>query len=233
MTWIKLDDGFPQNPKIVGLSDRAFRDYISGLCYSGMYPTDGFIPKAIISKVKGTKELINSGLWEQLSDGILIINYTEYQSQKSEVERKKELNRDRVMRYREKSNALVMHPENREQRTEINTATPNGVQGLVALYFDNFKGEIKPSGAQLAGHIQLLLKQVSIERLTELVPLVALEGKPLTVNTVAYYTNREKPATPTPTPPRYSASDAPVGVPIPAEVKSLRDRLKYGSEAIL
>ena len=107
-------------------------------------------------------------------------------------------------------------------------ATPYGVQQLVTLYFDNFSGEVKPSGGQIAGHIQILLKQIAAERLAELIPLVALDGKPLTVNTVAYYANRqpEKKSEPTPTPPPYRASEAPVGVPIPEDVKKLKDALK-------
>jgi hypothetical protein len=108
------------------------------------------------------------------------------------------------------------------------TATPNGVQQLVTSYFDNFRGEVKPSGGQVAGHIQILLKQIPAERLLELIPLVAMDGKPLTVNTVGYYANRqpEKKSEPTRTPPPYRASEAPVGVPIPEDVKKLRDNLK-------
>lgn len=133
MTWIKLDDGFPQNPKIVGLGDHSFRLYISALCYSGKYLTDGFIPQAIINQLGDATELLEMGLWEETLGGIQVINYTEYQTPKAEVEKKREANRERVMRYREKSNgesnavgnALVMHPDNRiqKQNTETDTFT--------------------------------------------------------------------------------------------------------------
>ena len=118
MTWIKLDDGFPQNPKIVGLGDHSFRLYISALCYSGKYLTDGFIPQAIINQLGDATELLEMGLWEETLGGIQVINYTEYQTPKAEVEKKREANRERVTRYREKSNALVMHPDNRIQSTD-------------------------------------------------------------------------------------------------------------------
>jgi biotin operon repressor len=120
----------------------------------------------------------------------------------------------------------------RGHNTEINTmetktATPNGVQQLVTLYFDNFRGEVKPSGGQIAGHIQTLLKQLTYERLAQLIPLVALDGKPLTVNTVAFYANyQEKKSAPTLVPPPYKPSDAPVGVPMPDKVKELKKMLE-------
>ena len=43
MSWVRLDDNFPNHPKVVGLSDQAFRLYISGLCYASHYLTDGLI----------------------------------------------------------------------------------------------------------------------------------------------------------------------------------------------
>ena len=132
MTWVKLDDGFPNNPKIVGLSDHSFRLYVSALCYSGKYLTDGFIPQAVVDQLGNPDELLDNGLWEETLGGIYVNNYTEYQTPKAEVEKKREANRNRVMRYREKgngvsngvSNAFVMQPDNRGQITEsINNYT--------------------------------------------------------------------------------------------------------------
>jgi len=127
MSWIKLDDGFPQNPKIVGLSDHSFRLYISGLCYSGRYLTDGFIPAAIIKQVGNPSELIEKGLWEVTPEGIQITNYTEYQTPKFEVERKREQNRERGERFRESrkrvSNAEITLPEYRIQNTDNRSNT--------------------------------------------------------------------------------------------------------------
>lgn len=49
MTWLKLDDSFPDHPKIVGLPDRAFRLYVRGLCYSAHYLTDGWLPEDVVA----------------------------------------------------------------------------------------------------------------------------------------------------------------------------------------
>ena len=119
MTWIKLDDGFPNNPKIVGLSDHSFRLYIAGLCYSGKYLTDGFIPEAIINQLGDPTELLEKGLWESTFDGIQVTNYTEYQTPKAEVEKKREQGRERGERYRSRvTNASITLTDNRIQNTD-------------------------------------------------------------------------------------------------------------------
>ena len=104
------------------------------------------------------------------------------------------------------------------------TATPSGVGGLVKLYFDSFNGELPPSGNQVAGQIQLAMKKgLTEERLQEVIPIVAAEGKPLTINTLAYIINRSPVAKsePTPTPPPYRAEEQSQGVPVPEHLKEM------------
>jgi len=110
-----------------------------------------------------------------------------------------------------------------KKKQKETTATPNGVQPLVTLFFENFEGEVEPPRGQIAGQIQLLLKQMSADRLAEIIPLVAAEGKPITVGTVAYHANRKKPEiVTTPTPPRFTAESAQnvEAVPMPEYLKS-------------
>jgi hypothetical protein len=137
VTWIKIDDSFPNHPKVIGLSDRAFRTHITGLCYCGTYLTDGFIPYAAVNAIvkepeyKPTDELEAVGLWKRTDDGFIIHDYLSHQTSKEEVEHKRELSRKRSERYRTKKesetvydwgdasgNALVTHPEDRIQNTE-------------------------------------------------------------------------------------------------------------------
>ena len=143
MTWIKIDDSFPDHPKIIGLTDKAFRTHIQGLCYCGRFLTDGFIPFVAVQlmatnpETKPTDELEAKGLWLRNDKGFLIVNYLEHQTSKRQVEDKREANRERVNRYRKKktaqrdediydweedgnadTNAFVTRPEYREQNTE-------------------------------------------------------------------------------------------------------------------
>ena len=80
--------------------------------------------------------------------------------------------------------------------TKLNQVKPipktNVLHDLTKLYFDNFQGEAKPSGGQIAGQIKLLLKQITPERLEELIPLVALDGMPLTANTINFRANTKQ-----------------------------------------
>ena len=121
MTWIRIDDNLPDHPKIIGLSDKAFRLYISMLCYSSRYLTDGFISSPVADRLGNAdvfSELSNTGLIRplnrQLNDGYEIESYHEYQSTKAEVEVIKERNRQRTQKWREKNkgNADVTRNEN-------------------------------------------------------------------------------------------------------------------------
>jgi hypothetical protein len=94
MTWVRIDDGFPNHPKIIGLSDGAFRLYITALCYSNAYLTDGIIPQKTLKKLSNSRHisaLVEANLWEICGDDIKILGYDEYQftKEKVETERKK------------------------------------------------------------------------------------------------------------------------------------------------
>jgi hypothetical protein len=94
MTWVRIDDGFPNHPKIIGLSDGAFRLYITALCYSNAYLTDGIIPQNTVKKLSNSRHissLVEANLWEICGDDIKILGYEEYQftKEKVETERKK------------------------------------------------------------------------------------------------------------------------------------------------
>jgi len=121
MTWIKLDDTLPNNPKILPLSDKAFRLYIEGLCYANQYLTDGFLAQAVVNRLESGnayQELLDAGLWIDVEAGAQIHDYCKHQTSRKVVEEKREQVRNRVTRYREKSNADVTIPE-----TETETET--------------------------------------------------------------------------------------------------------------
>ena len=95
MTWVRLDDHFADHPKILGLSDAAYRAFVDGLCYSARYLTDGQIPTAAVkvvtrSRPKPVAELIDAGLWEQNGAGVIVHHYLEFQPSRSTVEATRE-----------------------------------------------------------------------------------------------------------------------------------------------
>ena len=129
MGWVRLDDNFADHPKVIALSDTAFRLYIEALCYSNRQLTDGFIPNAVYLKLSKDDEadyLIEAGLWEtvrgnvispDLTTGYQIRSYTEYQPTREKVEEKREQAKERLRKYREgqKGNAdetqMKRHPQ--------------------------------------------------------------------------------------------------------------------------
>lgn len=138
MTWIRIDDTLPDHPKLIGLPDNAFRLYITILCYSSRYLTDGFIPAPVADRLghAGTfGELNVAGLIEPLDDGWQIGNYSEYQSTKADVEERKAHNRERTKRWRaqKRGNADVTPQEQVSNAdvtiphtpTHTHTHTPN------------------------------------------------------------------------------------------------------------
>lgn len=70
MPWARLDDRFPSNRKIRLISDRAFRLYVSAICWSSENLTDGFVAETelrLVADIRGAKaaagELVDAGLW--------------------------------------------------------------------------------------------------------------------------------------------------------------------------
>ena len=89
MPWVKLDDNFPRHPKVLGLSDAGFRLYVTGLCYSAQYLTDGWVPQtAVMAGRRTVTELVTRGLWHEDPDGTgyTIHDYLTYQPSRDYVE---------------------------------------------------------------------------------------------------------------------------------------------------
>lgn len=91
MAWVRLDDRFPEHPKVTRLSDAAFRLHVSAICYSNRQETDGVIPEAQAALLVRTRklralinELVASGLWEVDHLGWRIHDYLEYQPSRAD-----------------------------------------------------------------------------------------------------------------------------------------------------
>lgn len=96
MTWANFDDGFTDHPKVIALSDGAFRLHVSGIVYCARYLTDGFVPKPQVSKLTPTfrnahiTELTKSGLWVRQPSGYHIHDYLEWNRSRAYIEAERE-----------------------------------------------------------------------------------------------------------------------------------------------
>lgn len=89
-TYIKLVDTSPRHPKVIDLTDTAFRLWIEALCYSSEYLTDGVVSKAMLAKMRGAKpmqELLDCGLLVDVEDGknAQIHDYLQHQTSRQKV----------------------------------------------------------------------------------------------------------------------------------------------------
>lgn len=84
MTWVYLDDQFPDHPKVVAAGEDAAYLFIAGLCYSKRLGTEGHIPKAMVPKLVSAKSsarsarLVDVGLWEDQGDEFVVHDYTDW-----------------------------------------------------------------------------------------------------------------------------------------------------------
>lgn len=99
LAWIRLDTGWPRNPKVLTLLTerdgyRAAVVYISSLAYSGEQGTDGFIPKLALAQLHGrpidAQRLIKVGLWHELDNGYQVNDWQDYQQTSDETKARSE-----------------------------------------------------------------------------------------------------------------------------------------------
>lgn len=112
MAWVRLDDQFPDHPKVLGLSDQAFRLHVTALCYCSAQLTDGRVTALLTRRLTWfvtdsnavTNELVTSGLWEQDGEDFIIHDYLEYNPSAKQVKAARKANADRQKRHRTHSN---------------------------------------------------------------------------------------------------------------------------------
>lgn len=132
MPWVKIDDHFPDNRKVSLLSDRAFRLYISALCWSSANLTEGRIltrELAVVARVRGlkvaAKELEAAGLWDPINSGWMIHDYLVYNPDKAHVQAERAANAARQQAFRDRKKA------EREARAAAEAAARNATSNAV------------------------------------------------------------------------------------------------------
>ena len=109
MTWIKLEDSFFTNKKIIDLTYEAKLLYLEAMCYASQHLTDGQIPLQVIPHLhvrghqRASRLLRERGLWDLTLEGeYQIVNYLEYQTSKTQVEKVKQNTKNRVEAHRQR-----------------------------------------------------------------------------------------------------------------------------------
>lgn len=115
--WVKLDDQMPNDPEVDGLSDGAFRLYVTAICYCQAELTDGYITTAKLRRIVPNykpaylRELSklsdhpDGPLLAPVDEGYMIRNFTKYNQTRDHWRRKRAADAARMAEWREKKEA--------------------------------------------------------------------------------------------------------------------------------
>lgn len=128
MSWVRVDDKFPDHPKVIAAGPLAKALYVDALCYCNRMLTDGFIPErkarifaddyADFSKDDLCQRLVDVQLWELCDGGYRVHGYLEYQPSAEKVKAEQAANAKRQADWRER---------HAEERKQARNGTSNGV----------------------------------------------------------------------------------------------------------
>jgi len=111
---VKVDDRIAYNPKIINLSDGAFRLYICALAYCQSQLTNGGVSKRVLAAVvpgarpqllgRYARELVDQGLWEPDDQGWQIHDFIEFNRTSDHWKERRATDAERLRRWRSQQN---------------------------------------------------------------------------------------------------------------------------------
>lgn len=108
MAWVRIHDAAMTHPKLVGLSDKAFRLWVWGLSYAQMHLTDGLITTEAVPKrlKRAAEDLMKNALWERHDMGFKIHDYLDWNDSREVIVKKRTGAKRRLDDWRDQQNAL-------------------------------------------------------------------------------------------------------------------------------
>ena len=138
MAWVRIDDGFPEHPKVGEAGPLAELLQVRALCYCNRQLTDGFVPTAAVHRMttdfyfgetlEGERVfydplpgLLATGMWVECPGGYRIHDYEAFQPTKAEIEAKRDASKERKERWKNRKGTAS------EQRSSsVPTASESG-----------------------------------------------------------------------------------------------------------
>lgn len=104
MSWVRIDDAAMTHPKIVALSDKAFRLWVWGLTYAQQHLTDGVLAvEAIPPRLsRAVPDLLERQLWEPHDRTFKVHDYLQWNDSKQTIQAKRQGAATRLSRWRNK-----------------------------------------------------------------------------------------------------------------------------------
>jgi len=112
MPWVRLDDSFPDHPKVSLLTPAAGWLHVCALCYCNRHLTDGAIPKTIVNRLtsssapataKAVELLVHAKLWIDAGDDWQIHDFNDFQPTREKVLEERDKAAERQRKAREKA----------------------------------------------------------------------------------------------------------------------------------
>jgi protein gp37 len=109
VSWLRIDDGFAEHPKVMDVSDRAFRLHVAAMCFCARNLTDGELAERSVRMVcaltaatkKHVAELVDAGLWLKRDGGAFEVkDFLEYNPTAEKVKADRDAARVRMSRRR-------------------------------------------------------------------------------------------------------------------------------------
>jgi hypothetical protein len=166
MTYVRLDDHFPQHRKLLALDDAAFALHVRAICYSSTQLSDGEIPSNALSLLTRNRrpqgliaQLVEADLWQSTLTGWRIHDYLDWQESSEAVWSKRAAARQRMQRLRSqdvRTNNSRSSPEVRELEveTEIETTTETEEPKAKPVQPHLSDSGTAPSPSEWPGHLQ-------------------------------------------------------------------------------
>jgi hypothetical protein len=114
MGWARIDDDFPNHPKVWRVGPDGVALFLEGLCHAAKFLTDGALPKADVERMRLVRKpmvtaakLVEVGLWEVDGDGYRIHDYHDYNPTSREVRDRRASTRTRVEQHRKRASNAV------------------------------------------------------------------------------------------------------------------------------
>ena len=137
MPWVRLDDQFPDHPKVVAAGADAAWLYVMALCYCNRMLTDGFVPADQVPRmapVKFAKRLVEVGLWTSAPGGYTVHDYHDFQPTREEVLAERAQNAERQERFRQRRAEARRNARNNAVTNVVTGGISNDVSnGLVTV----------------------------------------------------------------------------------------------------
>lgn len=175
MAWIRLDDDYMDHPKILALSDGAFRLWHEGIRYCRKLLTDGLVPTAALklfryASGKRLDELTTSHcgsdpLWHKVDAGYLVHDYLIWNRSKEHEVQDRAGAKDRAARFRSKR--VTNAPAHTPLRTDLVLNMEEG-SSLKEETSEN-EEPIKPAQMQRRGEFDTAQTPELADRARELV----------------------------------------------------------------